>query len=136
MSEMRGILNVVMAIAVLCTVAIGVGLAVYIASDGGVGTIRPKRLTVTGTVTAAVAGTLEKITFANLSNGLSYVADVNGETYSITLPNYDSYNVTIAWKLFGITGGKAMVNWNDTLNLDTTQSSVTENWAIPNSSTP
>jgi hypothetical protein len=137
MKEKRGISNVVVVIIVSCAVVIGVGSAVFSASNGGVGTIRPKGVTVAGTVTAAVAGTFEKITFTSLSNGVSYVVGANRETYSVTLPNCDSYNVTIAWKLFGITGGNAILNWNEgTLNLDTTRSSVTENWAIPNPSTP
>jgi hypothetical protein len=137
MKEKKAISNVVVVIIVSCAVVIGIGSAVYFASNGGVETISPKGVTVAGTVTAAVAGTFEKITFTGLSNGVSYVVGANGETYSISLPDGDSYNVTIAWKLFGTTGGNAILNWNEgTLNLDTTRSSVTENWAIPNPSTP
>jgi hypothetical protein len=137
MNEKKINSNVAIAFVVLCSVTVGVGLAVYFASNRGARIIRPKGVTVTGTVTATVAGTFEKITFTSLSNGATYLTVANGETYSITIPNDDSYNVTIAWKLFGITGGNATLNANEgTLNLDTTQPSVTENWAIPNPSTP
>jgi hypothetical protein len=133
MTEKKGSSKVVIAIVLVCVVIIGVGLAVYFASNGGVGIIKPKEVTLTGTVRAAVAVTFENITFTSLSNGETYVADINGETYSITLTNGDSYNVTVAWKLLGFPGG----NWNvGTLNVDTTQSSITENWVIPNYSTP
>lgn len=133
MSEKKGISNVVIAIVVLCVVVIGVGLAVYFASNGGVGIIKPKEVTLTGTVTTTGTGTNpEKITFTSMSNNKDYVAACTGggnpAPYSITLPNGDSYKVTITWKtLFGlITGGNADAG---TLNLDSSQSSITENWA-------
>lgn len=71
----------------------------------------------------------ESITFTSLKDGSTYAAEVDGgtpATYSINLPNGQSYSVTIKWKFLGIAGGTANVG---TLNLDTFKRSIAENWA-------
>ena len=126
MTDKKAISNVVIAIIVVCVVLVAV-LGIYFASKGGIGIVKPKEVTLTGTVTTTGTGTSpEKITFKSLSDGQTYVANANGGTYSITLPNSDSYGVTITWKFLGITGGTADAG---TLNLDSTEASITRNWA-------
>jgi hypothetical protein len=92
---------------------------------------KPKEVTLTGTVTTTGTGTNpEKITFKSMRDEKTYVAGVSGGgnpgTYSIVLPNGDSYKVSITWKFFGITGGTADAG---TLNLDTSATSIERNWA-------
>lgn len=106
-------------------------LAIYVIIQRP-GFIKPKEVTLTGTVTTTGTGTIpEKITFTSMRDGKTYVAAVvgggNPGTYSITLPNGDSYKVTITWKILGlITGGTADAG---TLNLDTFETSIEKNWA-------
>jgi hypothetical protein len=92
---------------------------------------KPKEVTLTGTVTTTGTGTTpEKITFTSVRDETIYVAAVTGGnpgTYSISLPNGDSYSVKITWKILGlVTGGDADAG---TLNLDTFEESIEKNWA-------
>jgi len=115
-----------------------VSLAVFVLFIGiwyfgtyGVGSIKPKDVTVAGTVTTlGIHTTPEKITFTSLSNKVDYPSDCNvgnPSYYSISVPNGQSYNVTITWKYVGLTNGGTVDA--GTLNLDETQSSITRNWA-------
>lgn len=108
------------------------GIALYYLYNT-VGFIKPSEVTLTGTVTTTGANTRpEKITFTSSTTGNTYVATASGggnpATYTITLPNGDTYTVTITWvnTILGIIGGNANAG---TLNLNTFQSSITENWA-------
>ena len=103
----------------------------YFGMNGGVGTIKPKDVTVSGTVmTMGIHTTPEKITFTSLSDKEDYTSACNGgnpSSYSISVPNGQSYNITITWKYVRLTtGGTADAG---TLYLDETQSSITRNWA-------
>lgn len=92
---------------------------------------KPATVTVSGSVTTT--GTLtnpEKITFTSETTGNTYVASCSGgmnpASYSISLPNGDTYTVTITWKALGVTGGNANAG---TLNLNTFNSNLEENWS-------
>ena len=93
---------------------------------------KPEDVELTGTVTTTGTGaTPEKITFTSMRDDKTYVIDCVGDgnpaTYSISLPNEDSYTVKITWKAFGLfTGGEADAG---TLNLDETNESIVRNWA-------
>ena len=92
---------------------------------------KPKEVTLTGTVTTTGLGTSpEKITFTCNRDGMTYVTAVSGGnpgTYSIDLPNGDSYSVKITWQVLGlVTGGDADAG---TLNLDCDDDSLVKNWA-------
>jgi len=112
-------------------VIVVVALAIYFIVQTP-GFIKPKEVTLTGTVTTTGTGTTpEKITFTSMRDGKTYVAVVvgggNPGTYTISLPNGDSYKVTITWKILGLlTGGTADAG---TLNLDTFETSIEKNWA-------
>ena len=107
-----------------------VALAVYVIF-GTLGIIKPKDVTLTGTVTTTGTNTYpEKITFTSIRDSKTYVAAVSGGgnpgAYSIILPNGDSYKVSITWKFLGITFGTGDAG---TLNLDTFEKSIERNWA-------
>jgi len=126
MGEKKGTKRNIVAIAIgVIVIVIVAGVALYfIFNTVGIG--KPKDVLVVGFVTTARSATTpETITFTSLRNGETYVASATGGTYAITLPNGDSYSVTITWESHGVTGGTANAG---TLNLDTTQSSITENW--------
>jgi len=120
-----------MVIAVVVIVII-VGVAIYYIYNT-VGIIKPSQVTLTGTITTTGANTRpEKITFTSVKTGYTYVATASGggnpATYTITLPNGDTYTVSIHWvnTILSIISGDADAG---TLNLNTFQSSITENWA-------
>jgi hypothetical protein len=66
----------------------------------------PATVTVTGTVSSAGAGTHPvKIEFVNTSTGVSYSAVPSSGSYTITLSNFQTYNVLIDWNgAFGSSG--------------------------------
>ncbi len=103
-------------------------IVVAMAVPGSVpGISKPSQVVLSGTVTTTGTGTSpEKITFTSETTGNNYVADANGGTYSVTLPNQDTYSVSITWKFLGITGGTADAG---TLNLDSASATMTENWS-------
>jgi hypothetical protein len=113
---------------ILIVVLITVLTIYFIWSTPGI--IKPNEVTLTGTVTTT--GTLttpEKITFTCERSENTFVASVSGGnpgTYTITLPNGNSYKVSITWKFLGATGGNADAG---TLNLDTFETSIVQNWA-------
>jgi hypothetical protein len=108
-------------------IAVGVIIAVIAIYFLFMVATKPKEVLVSGTVTTTGTGTSpQMVTFTSMRNGKTYVANANGGSYSISLPNGDSYSVTITWKFLGITGGNADAG---TLNLDTTETSITRNWA-------
>lgn len=117
------------AAAVIIVIVIAM-VSIYILSQTpGIG--KPKEVTLTGTVTTTGTGTSpEKITFTCNRDGMTYVTAVYGGnpgTYTISLPNGDSYSVKITWKILGIiTGGDADAG---TLNLDTFEESIEKNWS-------
>jgi flagellar basal body-associated protein FliL len=123
--------KIAIVIAVVVIVIIVGVVAYYLYNSVGIG--KPSQVTLTGLVTTTGADTRpEKITFTSVTTGYTYVADVSGggnpANCSITLPNGDSYTVTITWvnTIFGSIGGNADAG---TLNLNTRQSSITEDWA-------
>lgn len=124
-NEKKGISSIVLAIVVIAIIVVGV--VVYVALTTSSTPAKPKEVALSGTVTTTGTGTSpEKITFTSEKNGNTYVANANGGTYSISLPNEDTYKVTITWKVLGITGGNADAG---TLNLDTTEATMVKNWA-------
>jgi len=117
---------------VVILIVIIVGVVVYYETNGGIGIIKPKDVTLTGTVTTTGTGTTPvKITFTSIKTNLDYVAACTGggnpANYNISLPNGDTYKVFITWKFLGVTGGSPADA--GTLNLDTYSSSMMQNWA-------
>jgi len=123
----KGISSIAVAIVVIAIVAVGVVAYVILTTPA-----KPKEIELSGTVTTTgTATTPEKITFTSIRDNKTYVAACvgggNPATYSIVIPNGDSYKVTITWKAFGIiTGGDADAG---TLNLDETEPAIVKNWA-------
>lgn len=116
-------------VAVVGVVIVALVLIYVLSQTPGIG--KPKEVTLTGTVTTTGTGTSpERITFTSNRDGRSYVAAVSGGnpgSYTISLPNGDTYAVTITWKFLGlITGGSADAG---TLNLDTSEGTLVKNWA-------
>jgi hypothetical protein len=61
----------------------------------------PPEASVTGNVSTTGLGTSPtKITFTSSTTGTSYQGQISGSTYTVTLRNEDTYNVTIGWKTF------------------------------------
>lgn len=116
--------------AVVIVVVVIALVSIYILSQTpGIG--KPQEVTLTGTVTTTGTGTSpEKITFTCNRDGMTYVVAVSGGnpgTYTMCLPNCESYKVTITWKILGlITGGDADAG---TLNLDCYEETLVKNWA-------
>jgi archaellin len=126
MNENKGISNIALAIVAIAIIVVAV--VAYVAlTTNSFAPAKPKEVALSGTVTTTGTGTSpEKITFKSNKKGSTYVANANGGSYSISLPNEDTYKVTITWKVLGITGGDADAG---TLNLDTTETSMVKNWA-------
>lgn len=131
MNRNRGISKGIVAIGVFCIILIVAGAIYYFVYMPTI-PVKPEEVELTGTVTTTGTGTTpEKITFMSMSDGKTYVAACEGggnpATYCISLPNEDSYKVTITWKAFGlVTGGDADAG---TLNLDETEETIVRNWA-------
>jgi len=91
------------------------------------GIVKPKIVTLTGTVTTTGTGTIpEKITFISYKTGNTYVAAVYDHSYSIQLPNGETYNVKITYKFLGlVTVGEADAG---TLDLDSSEPFIVRNW--------
>lgn len=90
------------------------------------GPSKPSTVTVGGTVTTVGTATYpQKITFTSYTNHKQYVNAVNNKVYSISLPNPDSYQVTITWASLGVTGGDCNAG---TLNLDTFDPDINRDW--------
>ena len=116
------VIAIIIVVALVAAVAIVYGLMGYFANA-----IKPSEVSLSGTVTTTGTGTSpEKITFTSESNGNTYVANANGGSYSISLPNRDTYKVNITWNFLGITGGTADAG---TLNLDSMTVAMTKNWS-------
>jgi hypothetical protein len=92
---------------------------------------KPRTVTVTGAITASGV-TLEKITFVNTGCGtiteadILYVEDTLG-SYTTSLNNEYSYNVTITWR---DSGTKLMETEMGTLVVDTFTDSFEKDWAL------
>ncbi|MFX1537886.1 MAG: hypothetical protein ACFFDI_27150 [Promethearchaeota archaeon] len=96
---------------------------------------RPKYVTVNGTANntdslsyADPTVTPIIVIFTSMRNNNTYEARFNGENYSISLPNRDSYHVTINWQFNIIYAGDIQAG---TFNLDATEASITKNWTRP-----
>ncbi len=97
--------------------------------------LKPEYVTVSGTANntdhfdyASPTITPNTITFTSGKNGTTYETSFTGENYSLSLPNLDSYNVTINWQFNSI---YADDSYAGTLNLNTTETSITKNWTSP-----
>ena len=88
----------------------------------------PSSVTLTGTVTSANGLKVpELITFISLSSGSKFESYVSGGmsgTYAVTLPNENSYKVTVTWASKG-DGGTADLG---TLNLNSNEAAFERNW--------
>ena len=91
------------------------------------GIAKPKAVTLTGTITTTGTGTTpERITFISYKTGNTYVAAVYDRSYSIQLPNGETYNVKITYKFLGlVTVGEADAG---TLDLDSSEPFIVRNW--------
>jgi hypothetical protein len=96
------------------------------------GILKPREVTVTGTVTATGAS-LSAIIFTNTGCGTENVANIsttgdNSGFYEISLGNEYSYNVSLAWS----NGEDTMNNTQiDVLILDTYEKSMVKDWILP-----
>lgn len=94
-------------------------------------TFKPGKVTITGTITASGV-TLEKITFVNTGCGtitetsILHAGDDLG-SYTISLNNAYSYNVTITWSNDGTKLNKAEMG---TLVVDTFSDSFEKDWVV------
>ncbi len=91
------------------------------------GAFKPSDVTVSGRVTVS-GGSLERVVFTNTACGTENVAAISSAgggsgTYSVSLRNGYSYNVSVAW-----TEGGADL---DVLVLDTREGSVVRDLAVP-----
>jgi len=124
MKKDKGYAAIIVVILIVCIIAFGVIL--YYSTNGFIGIIYPKDVTISGIVSVAGIGrSPEKITFTSLTNEHTYVQDTAGNSYSISLPNGDSYSVTITYTILLSTGNTDA----GTLNLRTLSSSATYNWS-------
>ena len=90
--------------------------------------IKPDIVNLSGTVIITGNGTSpQQIAFTSKTNGHYYIADAYSGNYSITLPNEDTYMVTLTWKNMSVTQGNLNA---DTLNLNSPTSTMVENWKI------
>ncbi len=64
----------------------------------------PTTVTVTGTATVIGVATATQIDFINTSSGLTYTALIYSGSYTITLTNFQSYNVILHWRVLGLSG--------------------------------
>ncbi len=122
-------------IAVIYTVSI-IALLAWYAFFVNPGFLKPREITITGTITATSLS-LERLTFANITftntgcgtKNVASIAQVgeNSGTYSISLDNRYSYNVSIAWL-----GDEATINKVDvgTLTLDTFDKTIVRDWIV------
>jgi hypothetical protein len=92
---------------------------------------KPREVTITGTITASGV-TLEKITFVNTGCGTISEANIvyagdNVGSYTISLNNNYSYNVTITWRDSGTKLNQTEIG---TLVVDTFSDSFEKNWVV------
>lgn len=114
-------------LAIICIAAV---IGIYYLTQRVPGVVKPTEVMLTGHVTTVGTGTSPTlITFTSMRDQKTYVASVSGGnpgTYSISLPNLDSYQVKITWKILGVTGGSANAG---TLNIDTYSGSMQHDWS-------
>jgi hypothetical protein len=133
MNENRGNSEGIVIVGVLCAIVIGAAVTFYqfMYTPTTSAAAKPEEVVLSGTVTTnRTAATPQNITFTSMSDGTNYVAACEGggnpADYSITLPNEDTYQVTISSKVFGlIYGGAADAG---TLTLDETKPSLAKDW--------
>jgi hypothetical protein len=117
------VIGVIVIIGVIAAVLIVMNIPGFVPGVGKPGTV-----TVSGLVITVRTGTVpQKVTFTSMRNAATYVTNVAGGnpgTYSIDLPNGDSYSVSIAWTFLGIPGNADA----GTLNLDTFDKTILKNW--------
>jgi hypothetical protein len=89
--------------------------------------IKPDIVNLSGTVTTGNGTSPQQIAFTSKTNGHYYIADAYSGNYLITLPNEDTYMVTLTWKNMSVTQGNLSAG---TLNLSSTTSTIIENWKI------
>ncbi len=132
---------IIIAVLLFSTIAIAIALNVIFKTPASTPApaptdpTKPEYVTVSGTANNTdhfdyASGTITPnlITFTSQRNGTAYQARFNGENYSISLPNNDSYNITINWQF---TTDYAADSYADSFNLDAIESSVTRNWVSP-----
>lgn len=86
----------------------------------------PAQVQVSGSSTAKI-GVLSGISFVSVSNGNSYPGQLSGGSYAVTLPNMDTYSVTINYMIgpypqscnagnlvlsVAVSGGPVNANWS------------------------
>ncbi len=120
---------------VFSAIAVVIALRVITIPTSTPSPTKPEYVTVSGTANntdhfdyASATITPNLITFTSQKNGTAYEARFNGQNYSISLPNSDSYNVTINWQF---TTDYAADAYADSFKLDATEASVTRNWVSP-----
>jgi hypothetical protein len=132
MSENRGTSEGIVVVGALCGLAIVAAVTFYqFMYAPTILAGKPEEVMLSGTVTAnRTAAIPQNITFTSMSDGTAYVAACEGRgnpaDYCITLPNGDTYQVTITSKVFGlIDDGNTDAG---TLTLNETKTTLTKNW--------
>lgn len=129
MNENRGNSEGIVAVGVLCAIVVGAAVIAYQFMDTPTTSAagKPEEVELSGIVTTnRTAGIPQNITFTSMSDGTNYVAVCEGggnpADYNITLPNEDTYHVTVTSTVFGLIGGGGTDA--GTLNLDETKTSL------------
>jgi len=133
MSESKGTSEGIVIVGALCAIAIVAAVTFYQFMDTPAIIVagKPEEVELSGTVTInRTAAIPQNITFTSISDGTNYVATCEGggnpADYSITLPNEDTYQVTITSKVFGlIHDGNTNAG---TLTLNQTKTSIIKDW--------
>ena len=115
-----------LAVAVVALIAL---LAIYYgaAAAENPGTTKPSMVTVTGLIKLTGAEiAYERVNFTSLRDNTTYSAQVFSEAYNISLPNRDSYKVTIIAHFIGYPTGRPYAA--GTLDLYTNETSLTRDW--------
>lgn len=123
MPKRRWLLPAVAAVAVIALLAIYCGATATEKEES----IKPSRVVLTGLIQVTGADiAYEKVNFTSLRDNTTYVASVVSGVYNISLPNGDSYEVTIIAYFVGYPNGRAYAA--GTLDLNTNETSLRRDW--------
>jgi len=106
-------------------------------SGGILQVVAPISVTVSGTVTTSGSGTTGTSVIFTSSSGSTYPATTSGGSYSITLPNKDTYSATVQWSgqyswqtgscnagSFSLNNGPGATTQQQNFNCDTPSSTI------------
>lgn len=89
----------------------------------------PTSITVSGTLsTTGTGASPTALNFVSVTTGVSYPATISGSTYTISVPNTDTYNINIHWKTL-VDSGTCSAGTIPLFIGYAEASSVTANWS-------